>query len=152
LCLISSTAISMLVKVYTIIRISDCASFNCSKITSLQPPRGEKKALMVDKVEFPPGARHNSDGSVVFPMRGKAPTCNVPGYVEDPTDPYRWLMVYTLCDNREINKLMPCPRSGRPVCRDYCAKVNMVVTPRYCNIDCNIPAEERIKSTESPEK
>lgn len=83
---------------------------------------------------FPPGARHQPDGSVTFPARGRPPVCNVPGYIEDPGDEYRWLMVYCPCKHRVLEKPYIC-KSGKLKHRDFCELKLVPINPQTCK-DC----------------
>lgn len=85
---------------------------------------------------IPSNARHNIDGSITFPCRGIAPTCNEPGYIEDPNDPFRWIMIYCPCIHRELQKPIPCPNSGRIRNVDFCKLKILGINPRFCNVDC----------------
>lgn len=86
---------------------------------------------------LPPNGRVQIDGSIIFPLRGTPPTCNLDGYYQDPDDPYRWRMIYCKCKHRELGKLYTCP-SGRTKKRDFCNLVLIPINPRYCNQDCSI--------------
>lgn len=85
---------------------------------------------------LPPGARTQSDGSITFPCRGKAPDCNVPGYVPDPFDPFRWIMVYCPCKHRLLMHKFICS-TGKERTADFCGLLKIPISPRYCNVDCS---------------
>lgn len=81
-------------------------------------------------MNLPPGARIQSDGSVTFPARGKAPD-PIEGYISDPADPWRWLKLYELCVHRVIAKPYICT-SGRTRTRDFCELLKIPINPAFC--------------------
>lgn len=84
-------------------------------------------------MDFPPGARFQSDGRVTFPMRGQPPACNVPGYVEDPDDPFQWIKLYEPCKHRAEGVGIKCPASGKVRQGDYCKLLLLKINPLICS-------------------
>ena len=80
---------------------------------------------------FPPNARHQPDGSVTFPPRGTLPVCNVEGYEEDPSDPWKWIMLYLDCRHRTLNKPYKC-NTGKLKQRDFCELKMLPCNPAIC--------------------
>lgn len=113
-------------------------------------------------MRFPNGGRENSDGSVSFPARGKPPTEVLPGYEEDPGDPYRWLMTWDECQHRLLNHPFVCA-SGMTRIGNLCKKKGIPITPRICRVDCKEPdkvvslsvdrlsSEYKLSEAQSPE-
>lgn len=76
--------------------------------------------------------RLQDDGSIIFPMRGDPPVCNLEGYIQDPEDAFRWIMLYCPCKHRELKKRFICS-SGKVRHKDYCNHLQLVINPAYCN-------------------
>jgi hypothetical protein len=88
---------------------------------------------------LPKGARVHSDGSVTFPVRGDPPQ-PIQGYVQDPGDPFRWIMSYVTCKHRILNQSYKCS-SGQIRTRDFCPLIGLPINPSYCNQACPRPEE-----------
>lgn len=85
--------------------------------------------------QLPKGARLQSDGSIVFPMKGGVPPdCNLDGFVQDPNDTHRWIQLYLPCKYR-CQKGFTCP-SGKVKMQDYCKLIELQVNIVYCNQVC----------------
>lgn len=82
-------------------------------------------------MNLPPGARIQADGSIILTNRGIPPDCDVPGYEVDPTDPYRWNLLYVPCIHREHDRPFRCP-SGRIGKADYCKLLQIKTTRNLC--------------------
>jgi hypothetical protein len=77
--------------------------------------------------------RIQSDGSIVYPMRGDFPSPPL-GYTSDPNDPYRLILDYLNCKYREIGQKFKCP-SNQIKTRDFCHLLKLPINPAYCR-DC----------------
>ena len=78
---------------------------------------------------LPPGARMVGF-DIVFPCRGAPPKFDAPGYVRDPSDPYRFVIDYKPCRHREIGVKVKCPLGSKIV--DRCVLIGLYVSPSYC--------------------
>lgn len=94
----------------------------------------------MNKNDFPPGARFQEDGSVTFPMKGKPPVCNVPGYHQDETDAFKWIRDWIPCQHRLLGAAWICA-SGKKQIRDLCVIKKMPINPKYCDVGCTEPTK-----------
>lgn len=73
--------------------------------------------------------RQMSDGSIVFPKRGKPPMI-VPGFYQDGGDPYLWHPDFIDCVYRcKKDLVLPC---GRLSMNWYCELFQKIITPKTC--------------------
>jgi hypothetical protein len=81
--------------------------------------------------------RLQSDGSIIFPIRGAPPKCDLPGYMVDPTDDFRWIMIYCPCKHRVLRQRYIC-NNGQERFRDFCELLKLPINPAYCNQACKV--------------
>lgn len=70
-------------------------------------------------------------------MRGKVPLEVIPGYTQDPDDPFQYIMNYCSCQHRELGQVYFCQLSGRNRKRDWCQLKGVKTNPALCNQSCN---------------
>lgn len=71
-----------------------------------------------------------TDGRIIFNARQQMPA-EIPGYTQDPDDPYQWHMDYCDCVHREIQQKFVCS-TGRTRVRDWCHLKKIKVHPPVC--------------------
>jgi hypothetical protein len=80
-------------------------------------------------MKLPPGARMVGH-DIVFPCRGIPPKLDIPGYVQDPSDDFRWVLAYQPCKYRTLGVRVKCPLGSKVV--DTCSLIGLYVSPGYC--------------------
>ena len=76
-----------------------------------------------------------TDGRIIFNARQTMPN-EIPGYTQNPDDPYEWFMDYNQCRHREEGQKFVCT-TGRTRVRDFCHLKKMKVHPPICKrCDC----------------
>lgn len=80
------------------------------------------------------------DGRIIFNARQPMPD-SIPGYTQNPDDPYEWFMDYEKCEHRQEGQRYICP-TGRSRVRDWCHLKGLRINPVICK-NCDVRSTPR---------